>query len=173
MAQDGKNVNPVYVVRRKLGLSHAELADRYSVSKSTLLRTEQGLYARIPPEILSGLRLDHSSPWSISADYSRYQTSQRDRNSHLLRSLGTVGLYADALGHPFISWRLYEGILSRLEFCRLFCIHPSTVKRYEDGISLSTPSVILDLIRAYNIEWEPLEWSYQNWRRNRNTNKAA
>lgn len=168
MAQDREFVNPVKVVRNKLRLSHAELAIRYGVSESTLLRTEQGLYVDIPPTILRNIATDHPLPSLISADYHRFQVSQRDRNRNELRPYGTIKHDPYSKTHPFISWRKECGIESRLEFCRMFCIHPSTLKRFEDGISLTTPSYLLDVLRSLGVDYTLLEDNYLIWRWVRN-----
>jgi transcriptional regulator with XRE-family HTH domain len=73
-------VNPIKELRESLNLTHAELCKNLNIAPSTLVRTEQGLYAAIPP-IIKGWYDEHSLLGSTPiSDYRRFQNGVRGRN---------------------------------------------------------------------------------------------
>lgn len=165
-------VNPLALYRANQSWSLDTCARKMDVSPSTIIRTEQGMYNAIPPIILRYLSDHHISRDAISHDYHRFQSLTR------LRTLdGPAFLFwrpdlrafieADPVTNPFILWR--EGCLryqSRLAFCKDLCLHPSTVKRYEDGLAERMPGTMIEALTSGHVmvDWEGIDNEYRKWR---------
>lgn len=123
--------NPVKAQREMLGLTVNQLSNAAHLHRSVILRTEQGLYATIPPRLHSYLvgRLGESDP-SLTFDYRRWVGEKRaDSFGRLNRELPRFNFTK----HPFVEWRHASEITERLELCKLFCLHPSTITRFENS----------------------------------------
>lgn len=161
------------------GWSLDQCAKELNVSISTIVRTEQGCYNEIPPTILRGIASAFISPADCAAQYSRFQTSKRDR----VRNSGTtqrlpVGaikqvLQKDPDKNPFVAWREALGYKSRLSFCKDLCLHPSTVKRLEDGVAEDMPESVVEVLTYIGVDWSSLEYLYKKWRVSLNDSKTA
>jgi transcriptional regulator with XRE-family HTH domain len=158
--------NPVKEFRERLYISQEKLAEEMGVSHSTLLRTEQGLYSEIPPVILRFLKANSEYTTTPIADYARFRSEQRATSSQHLKPLGTTPFYLGQEEHPFKDWRERQGYRSRLSFCTAFCLHPSTLIRFEKGISVRVPQDVVDLFRDFNLDSELLQHRYTSWRAN-------
>lgn len=157
------------------GWSLSKLSREIGVSESTIIRTEQGLYNDIPPRILYYLADRFLSPGSVAAQYSRFQISRR----HQLYLHGRLELnFRKALTilcekyperNPFLLWRESAGVKgpgykSRLAFCKDLCLHPSTVKRYEDGLAERMPDSMRNALMDVRVDWETIDECYKQWR---------
>jgi hypothetical protein len=164
-------VNPFLEFRKEQKKSIKQLADMLQVSESTYIRTEQGLYHDIPPVLLRNFSNHTLSPDLVRAQYVRSQIRQRAatfesgrlRRDYLkrLKTLITDAPHTS----PFLIWRVYvQDIDSRLTFCKMTCLHPSTVKRVEDGIAGTVPSSIIDALEQCGIDPHPLAREYEKWK---------
>lgn len=133
--------NPLRSLRRRQGWTQRELAEFSGVTRHAVLRTEQGVYALPPPAILSAIsqRLPDSSVPYLEEAYRRWQTQQRILvRAHLFSD--APGIPREATSSEFLNYRIFTlGLTSRMEFCRLFCVHPAVVEKYEKRQQLSMP----------------------------------
>lgn len=172
-------VNPLREYRYRYdngaGLSISQLANRINVSESTVIRTEQGLYHAIPPRILTFL--DNSSEFlsrgSIISQYARFQASIRNRSFLSERFSRNVGALLAKTVKNFPEKNpallLRKNVLeydSRLKFCQALCLHPSTIKRFEDGLALSVPEQMRDVFINHGFMnlIDILDNYYGNWK---------
>lgn len=171
-------VNPVSQLRIKNKWSLEECAVEIGVSPSTIIRTEQGLYNDIPPRIFRYLSDRTLSPGTVTYDYHRWQNSRRMQTLNgkdvspfifFKQSLSSL-IQQEPETNPILLWRFYVlGYESRLAFCRDLCLHPSTIKRYEDGVAERMPESLISALELSRIEidWEFLDECYRKWRRTR------
>lgn len=136
--------NPIKEARKKLGFTISQTALNAGVNRLVIIRTEQGTYASIPPRLYSFLvdRMGDSDP-SLSADYQRWLGEKRiDSFGRLTEQLPRFNPET----HPFTQWREASD-LGVTEFCKLFCVHLSTVIRYEGKLEQqTTPDQILEAL---------------------------
>jgi transcriptional regulator with XRE-family HTH domain len=166
-------VNPLAAFRADQKWSLDECARIMGVSQSTIIRTEQGCYNDIPPSILRYLSDHHISRDAIIHDYHRFQSITRlrtlDRAAYYFWGQSLTALIAkEPTANPFVLWR--EGILryhSRLAFCKDLCLHPSTVKRVEDGLAERLPGSIIEALSSgrAEVDWMALDAVYRGWRK--------
>jgi transcriptional regulator with XRE-family HTH domain len=176
-------INPVKQFRVSRGWSIKEMSEQAGVSVSTVTRTEQGCYNEIPPRLLGFISSDYLSVGLVRSDFRRFKASQRDS---VLVNREKRGGFLNVTDprvwntNPFVWWRLINGWNSRLSFCKDMCLHPSTVKRYDDGTAVRMPEDIQIALTDIEIDWEVIDEQYQRWRarlredeRNRKRNKPA
>lgn len=174
--------NPLTKFRSDHKWSIETCAVEIGVSPSTIIRIEQGLYNDIPPRVFRYLSDRTLSPSSVSYGYHRWQNSRRVQSvngeNFRLFNQRLENLIRDAPEiNPALLWR-YDilGYDSRLAFCRALCVHPATVKRFEDGIAERMPSVIIDVLTLsdFEIDWGFVDGFYREWRiKQRERNSAA
>lgn len=161
-------VNPLYWYRLMENISISQLAKDFNVTESTIIRTEQGLYNEIPPNVLRNLAAHSLSPDTVRRQYARYQTGKRLK-SGARYSRRTYGEYRSLTKknpeeNPLVLFRAsFLGYKSRLAFCKDFCLHPSTVKRVEDGLSQTLPQSILDALGDAGFDGWLLEKLLENY----------
>ena len=157
-------VNPFLRWRREYSRSISQMATLLDVSESTYLRAEQGLYNEIPPTLLRNFSHYALSPGVVRTQYARAQTSRRIatfQSGRVREQFST-----DGKSNPFLAWRATY-FASRLEFCKAVGVHPSTVKRVEDGIAKTLPEVILQVLLEVGIDPFPLKKEYERWQKNK------
>jgi len=124
--------NPLKVLRKRAGRTIDQVAARAEVSRQFVIRSEQGVYSE-PPASLLGF---YSSILDVSVaqvtnDYFNFQRATRQANYGRLiepwafTAVGAVG------EHPFTRWRLMSGISSAAGVCKLFCVHPASLNKFE------------------------------------------
>jgi hypothetical protein len=140
--------NPVKSYRQQMGYSINELSEQSGISRSVIIRAEQGCYAAIPYRL-------HS-----------YLVSREKRHlsyGKLPRRL--PAFYAGI--HPFIHWRDQVN-LRRIEVAKYFCVHLSTLARFENNIAQQTvPDQLIEALldSGYSIELiEDLKTRYTLYR---------
>jgi len=139
--------NPLKLTRLSLDLTQEGLAKKAGLSKSSVIRTEQGLYQTPPRQLLQALNLNYSKTLPL---YTAFQTLHRAlSNSQASNPYFTWQNFAslsDALPrrHPFEV--LLEG-RSILDFCKAFCVTPNLITRWVKKYWLvaSVPTLVLDL----------------------------
>ena len=164
--------NPLMKFRSDQKWSIETCALEIGVTPSTIIRIEQGLYNDIPPRVFRYLSDRTLSPGTISYGYRRWQNSRRvqtvnGENFRLFNQKLENFIRGAPEINPAILWR-YDilGYDSRLAFCRGLCLHPSTVKRFEDGIAERMPSSIISVLGLsdFEIDWRFVDECYRNWR---------
>ena len=168
-------VNPFLVFRQEFKgrpMSIREVSKLLGVAESTYLRTEQGLYNDIPPVLLRAISDHVTSPAVVCANYERSQISQRTatyRDGKVIqhyRDLLAIEVSEFPEANPFILWRQnINGFKTRLAFCKAVCLHPSTVKRVEDGVAESISRDIVDAMLFCGVDLNPLESEYRIWQK--------
>lgn len=140
--------NPLKALRLQAGWTQIDLADMAGITRHAVLRTEQGVYALPPPSILSVFtsRLPHLNTLALEESYRIWQTKARRRAGLLFPDAPLVS--PDATGRQFLNWRTFSlGITSRMELCRLLCVHPAVVEKYEKGQQHSMPDQLFQALR--------------------------
>jgi DNA-binding XRE family transcriptional regulator len=176
---DGSVVNPLKEFRlaqdHGAGWNVEYCAKQIDVSASTIIRTEDGCYNDIPPTILRYIAPFFLSPDSVRTNYRLFKSDARRRvkdgkifESFRFQAYVTTdkGVEKDTR-NPFVIWRELCGFKSRLSFCKTLCLHPSTVKRLEDGEALDIPESVLESLREIELDpnfIEYLEAAYSQWR---------
>lgn len=135
-------VNPIKAFREQLGETQKEFASKGDFHENTLVRLEQGCYADIPPRIRTYLNKRGYPSGSLTSDY---------RVWIRLRRVASYGLLpcelppAEVPGNPFVAWRV-SGKLSRLDVCKLFAVHTSTITRLETKKVTRLPEQLEDAL---------------------------
>lgn len=104
------------------------------INRQTILRAEQGTFNGIPPVHLHFLSERTSLPSSsITTSYTEWVAERRRSNFNKLSSTYYLERHFEKYPtlHPLVVWRRFSGIQSRIEVCKLFCVHQSTVTRFE------------------------------------------
>lgn len=125
-------------MRLETGWTQAELGEIAGVTRHAVIRTEQGVYALPPPAILSVFlrRFPGESILTLETVYVAWveETRRHNASKYLNREPPVTLVSGDMAGVDFLLWRLNTmRITSRMEFCRLFCVHPAVVEKYEKG----------------------------------------
>lgn len=150
----GNIANPIIDARLKLSLSANALARRLGFSRQYISKAEQGTYSQLNPAltlwVANALQIEKGD---VNRRYVAFQRATRNAtkdkiNPHTLRRQE---------GNTDAGWKIFEHWRagywpSHLSFSSAFCIHPETVKSYEDGLRKEMPPIIrqalteLDLI---------------------------
>lgn len=157
--------NPVKQCRELLGYSQEELSYQSGINRQVIVRSEQGLYVTIPPRLAAylsartGLNIN-----SLHDDYIAWVDENR-RNAFGKLSSRLPEFSTET--HPFIAWR-EDFTLSRIEFAKLFCVHLSTLGRFETDLrQASVPDQLVEalLMAGYPLELiHDLKVRYKLWR---------
>lgn len=145
-------LNVVREIRLAHGLSITDLSNLADISASsqTVVRTEQGTYRAIPQAIQDALlRLDtHYTPNRLNTEYAEYVKSHRNWACEQKPfSLYPWSEYQPGLhGHPFKYRRVLSDYPTLIGFCAAFCIHPSTLRRFESGTAQTVPEQVRELL---------------------------
>jgi hypothetical protein len=131
--------NVLVSLRSELGLSQASVARMVGISPAAVMRNEQAIYSKPSDRLvefyaLSGL-LDRDT---IYAAYDNYQEWRR----HL--SISEIGRPPLDPGGLF-NWRFIRKI-SQIEFCKLYCVHPAVLAKFEKGEMSSVPEQLKEAI---------------------------
>lgn len=163
-------INPIRRVRVKEGKTLVEFAADCGVHLQALYLNECGVYPTILPSIL--IRLNHLgySGSVLEPDYQVFVKSKREasgvRHSLTLYELpppvGTV--------HPFISFRKSLK-LSRMGFCKSFCVHPASMHKVEHEQVVQLPSQVIEALGQAGLservidelDYRVKEWAEGAW----------
>jgi len=123
-------VNPLKSLRKEVGLTIDQAADRASVSRQFVIRAEQAVYTEPPDSLVSyyATRIELDCEATRSA-YFNFQHLTRKANYG--RLIEPWNFQPVGLGHPFKRWRTFSGIGSAAGICKLFCVHPATLNKFE------------------------------------------
>lgn len=148
MRETGIPTNPLRALRLAQGWSQAELAEFAGITRHAVLRTEQGVYSLPPPAILSvfSQRIPGSSIPYLEKAYTEWQTKKRRCAGILFPDAPLVAL--SATSSEFLNWRTFSlGMTSRMEFCRVFCVHPAVVEKYEKRKQFHMPDQLATALK--------------------------
>ena len=144
--------NPVKDFRAQLSLSLRDLANLANVTPLAIVRTEQGVFTNVPPNIVSAMLSTKlvvvgdyvlSDPDSIHEAYVAWQRYQRRANfGKLTPELPPF----KPMVSPLLHWRLTSSLPSQMGLCKAFCIHPSPVAQVETGKQRKLPTQLVDAL---------------------------
>ena len=123
--------------RNQLGISQDDCAYETQISRQAILRAEQGVYHEVLPSI-SDYFQQFISPNELDTEYRDWQKNNRYSNREALTlfdaAVGFSGFSSRV--HPLAIW-LKLSRLNKIQFCKLFCVHPATLHRFlHEGSSL-------------------------------------
>lgn len=141
-------MNVVKSIRLSNNLSLTQFAELARCSDQVVLRTEQGTYREVPPKILK-LCEDLNSMATknfVATKYREFTKLHRALYaSRLDLDLSKYVAHRANSPHPLIYLRSRIGYATRMGFCVAFCMHPSTVRRFELGETLEIPEQVREL----------------------------
>lgn len=158
--------NPLKLTRLSLDLTQEGLAKKAGLSKSSVIRTEQGLYSSPPPQLLKALNMDYSKTLPL---YTAFQTLHRASNNSRSANPYFTWQNFSFLVEPSLAYRhpfeiLLEG-RSILDFCKAFCVTPNLVTRWVKKYWLvtSVPTLILELFDETGYDGDLLVEAYDRF----------
>lgn len=127
-------VNPLRTLREAAHCTVKEMADLADVTSQAIIRSEQGVYERPLPKLLSALwryapESDLHDEGVLLADYHHFQRQVRESNYGRLDEHHYF--LSGQPSHPFVAWRLASGLSARISISKLFCVHPALVTKFE------------------------------------------
>lgn len=152
-------------LRTSAGVTQVGLARRAGVSKQHIMRIEQGLYHSVPDSILdvyssisedsefgflTVTELERRYEAELQVRFEELRADITDRSAQnggwaqLLDSLQTQPSKGKRSGDNLLYFRSFLGFDSRIEFCKTFAAHPSTVLNYEKGMAKKLPRDLRD-----------------------------
>lgn len=149
--------NPIVEARHISGLSLERLGKRLSLSKQYISRAEQATYSGLNPALVNWAA-DHLGV-SKGAVMNRYFEFQR-----LVRNATKANVNPSLLarrgsklpGHViFTNWR-EEHWISPTAFSNALCVHPESVKNYEEGMISAMPDQLrkaLSIVGMIDPNW--------------------
>ena len=155
--------NPIVEFRLANSLSQEALARMAGITRLAVMRTEQGIFSRIPPALISALLSKVmvtqegdalTSDEEINLAYHKFQREVRRANYGAL----TETLPEEIRGvSPLIHWRLKSGLASQMGLCRKFCIHPASVAQFESGLQKKLPDQVLEALLEAGYDEDTLQ----------------
>lgn len=137
-------LNPVKEIRLRHRGTLESFSEDCGVHLQALYLTEQGVYPHILPNIVEHLV-------SLGEDAQRLDNVYRSYQAEKRRYVGAFLLLSEyvtkepiyELGHPFVVFREGlngpDGPLSRMSFCKKFCVQPSLMHRLETSVAKHLP----------------------------------
>ncbi len=145
-------LNPIKEFRQVRGLSVADLAGRAGVTPLAVHRTEQGVFAQVPPRLLYPVLQDVfitetgdviTDEDSLQEVYRKFQRFTRRQNYGCL----TESLPPFKAGvSPLVHWRMLSGVESQMGLCSLLCVHPSPIREIELGKQRKLPNQLVEAL---------------------------
>lgn len=146
--KDKGYLNPVQLRLNELKLSQSKCASLAGISRMVVLRSTQGMYQTLAARMVRILDIPYVD---LSDSYVEWQQDQR-----LLQAVwvGTAPVY-ETQYHPFVAWRLlYAPEKTRMGICKLLCLHPNTIKLYEEGTQKTVPDSLLKALDTGGMDRE-------------------
>lgn len=166
---------PVNITKR-IRINHEyginTFASYAGVVPQTVLRTDQGTYRQIPENVLISLmHLEPDTKPSEFQDHYREFVLEHRRWSQKRKPLSNNWRTYRFQSHPLVYLRKKSGYQSRMGFCTAFCLHPSTIRRYEMGDTESIPEQLSEMfedIGVLNADVKIFETRVAEWRSHTN-----
>jgi hypothetical protein len=125
--------NPIKEFRSQHGWTLLDLAGEVGVHVQAVFLCEHGVYPEILPVLRDFLIRHGMSGVAIDEAYHFYQRDNRNA-ARRLYDMANVTLPAPGPRHPVVDFRLSLGKgLSRMRFCKSFCVHPAEMYNLEHG----------------------------------------
>jgi transcriptional regulator with XRE-family HTH domain len=159
--------NPLKHTRQLLNLTIDTVASRTQLSRQFIIRAEQGVYSDAPDSLISYYAaLMDLDTIEIQQRYFNFQFATRKANYGRLIE---PWAFPVGSGHPFINWREFSGVGSTAGICKLFCVHPATMNKFEHRPHLlnSVPEQLTAALleSGYSAETlDLLEIAYSNYK---------
>lgn len=141
--------NPLKYRRLNANFTQDQLAERAGVTHDNIVRNEQGLYSSPSPKVLTAVAdISTDDAEAISLEYRNWVAWKRRQEPirGLVRRIITFPPKNRLTSHPFAMWRAALGVTSRIDFCKMLCVHPATVLKYESNLQKNMPSQIYDAL---------------------------
>lgn len=140
----GNVANPITATRIDIGMSMQSLAKRLGLSKQYVSRAEQGTYTSLNPSLIAWVAETANIPkGEVCRRYNAFQAATRFATKEEVNPEKLIRHESDGRpGHQiFEQWRssYWSSVIS---FSNAFCIHPETIKTYEEGIRPTMPDPI-------------------------------
>jgi transcriptional regulator with XRE-family HTH domain len=175
--------NPLNYRRLNVNYTQDQLAERAGVTHDNIVRNEQGLYSSPSPKVMAAIvELSGDDPVTVLLEYRNWVAWKRRQEPirGLVRRIITFPPGDKLTSHPFLLWRNALGIKSRIDFCKMLCVHPATVLKYESNLQKNMPVQIYDALvetgmsagRIQEIAQLGAEF-FKNERRRRSASKTA
>ena len=152
MMHNLKMDNPIVEARHLTGISLERLGRKLSLSKQYLSRAEQATFSGLNPGLLkwSADALSVTSG-KIMHEYYAYQAATRHRTQETINPQLLARRGSKLPGHVvFMNWReLYW--ISPTAFSNAMCVHPESVRNYEDGMISSMPDQLRKALRSVKL----------------------
>lgn len=173
-------VNPLKSLRAACGWTQEQLAEQAGVTRQFVIRAEQAVYSTVPVGLVETMLYDlHENDATeaelygadtadIGALYLRYQRAVRKQQYGALNPFYPFDLPGHV--HPFVEWRKYSGIDSRIGVSKRFCVHPAVIFKFEKQPHLMqhVPEDLLTALRDSGYSEELLDSfvkAYDNYKR--------
>jgi transcriptional regulator with XRE-family HTH domain len=127
--------NPIHAYRTEHGLTLEKFSEETGIHYQALYLTECGVYHRPFPRLIAYLMAQGLDEKKILRDYETFQIQRRQEAGIVLDlpAFTLNDLFPPVEGeHPLISFRSQFG-LSRMSFCKSFCLHPAWELTVEQG----------------------------------------
>lgn len=145
----GSVANPIIDARLENQYSLNVLAKRLGLSRQYLSRAEQGTYKSINPKLISWVAERKSI--SRSEVMRRYHAFQIATRKATREERPEVNRFREAdypnlkAWQAFAAWRA-DHWSSVISFCNSVCVHPETVRYYEEGIRYKMPEPLREAL---------------------------
>jgi DNA-binding XRE family transcriptional regulator len=175
-----EGVNPIRYARAVEQITTAQLARNLKISRSFVVRIEQGCYRNPGTELAR--YASHTLDIPVSEIISRYKQFQKhvrqntldncpelrpisgpvaaeDQNKKFSSDAVTTRIFTHDV---FSAWR-EEYWPQSIDFCTSMCVHPASVKKFEAGLMLNMPEQLVEVLQETgllgNIEYKQ-RWYY-------------
>jgi transcriptional regulator with XRE-family HTH domain len=144
-----KMSNPIVEARHMAGLSLDRLGRKLSLSKQYLSRAEQATYSGINPALTTWVADILDQPKGrVMNDYFAYQAATRKQTKNNVNPILLARAGSKLPGHVvFSNWRAMYWI-SPTAFSNAMCVHPESVRNYEEGMISSMPDQLKKALRS-------------------------
>lgn len=157
-AFSGSVANPITETRIDIGMSMNALAKRLGLSKQYMSRAEQGTYTSLNPDVIRWVAETANIPkGEVTRRYIAFQLATRMNTKEDIDPQKLIRRNNDNRpGYEiFEEWRsqYWPSVVS---FSNAFCVHPETVKTYEEGIRPTMPEPIkkaLSQLELLDVMW--------------------
>lgn len=140
--------NPIKDVRLKHRGTLDTFAAACDIHPQALYLNEQGVYPKILPKVVKYLQELGEWDTLLELKYKQFVAEKR-KVAGDLNSLSEVDLGEPIfdIGHPFVVFReKLPGVLSRMAFCKDFCVQPSLMYRLETSGTKHLPEQLREAL---------------------------
>lgn len=150
----GEVINPIIDARLRVVLSSTALAKKLGLSRQYLNRAEQGTYSSLNPALKKWTA--NTLGIGVTDVEKRYLQFQNATRAATVESVDPHKLerHENNTNQPgyqiFEQWR--SGYWpSSFAFSNAFCIHPETVRNYEEGMRPEMPTLMVEILTEFKL----------------------